>query len=193
MRHLTLPTTAAQPLRGLGDSLPGASRGPMNDPGSLFHRCGNAGRRPWLAGSHSIRGDSARQLVDPVRDALGRFAKLLHALVRCVALRNVTPPGVVDQPFGQRPSPPCAGSRSTRCTSWTSSGGKRACVPWSSGGGEDAPGDQPGDPGGGEGPAGVLRVPEGSGRVPPGGGDERAATAPAADPHPSCTPGGGLM
>ena len=40
-------------------------------------------------------------------------------------------------------------------------------VPWSSRSGEDASGDQPGDPGGGAGPAGVLRVPERFGRVPP--------------------------
>ena len=57
----------------------------------------------------------------------------------------------------------------------------------------DPPGDQPGDPGGGEGPAGVLRVPEGSGRVPPGGGDEGAVAAPAAGPHPPRAAGGGLM
>ena len=36
----------------------------------------------------------------------------------------------------------------------------------------NAPGDQPGDPGGGEQPAGELRIPPRSGRVPPGRGDE---------------------
>ena len=35
-------------------------------------------------------------------------------------------------------------------------------VPWSAGGGEDPPGDQPGDPGDGKGPARVLPVVEGS-------------------------------
>ena len=64
-------------------------------------------------------------------------------------------------------------------------------VPGPSGGGEDPPGDQPGDPGGGEGATGVLRLPEGFGRVPPGGGDEGAVAAPAAGPHPPRAAGGG--
>ena len=64
-------------------------------------------------------------------------------------------------------------------------------VPGPSGGGEDPPGDQPGDPGGREGATGVLRLPEGFGRVPPGGGDEGAVAAPAAGPHPPRAAGGG--
>ena len=46
-------------------------------------------------------------------------------------------------------------------------------VPWSAGGGEDPPGDQPGDPGDGKGPARVLRLLEGSGRIPPGGAETK--------------------
>ena len=38
---------------------------------------------------------------------------------------------------------------------------------------ENALGDQPGDPGGGEQPADEIRIPPKSGRVPPGGRDER--------------------
>ena len=47
-------------------------------------------------------------------------------------------------------------------------------VPWSAGGGEDPPGDQPGDPGDGKGPARVLRLLEGSGRIPPGGAETKS-------------------